>query len=119
MIPDPRDEAVPGDVPASPADAEQLDTALPQPVQEHLGEQLRATYQQMTEKPAFLGDSALPPRFEHHIQQIENRERAETRERAHDLGVEAVEAALQDDASGAAGRPDAPTPPSSDPSGKR
>ncbi|HZB37582.1 MAG TPA: hypothetical protein VE443_06235 [Beijerinckiaceae bacterium] len=118
MSRDPRDEAAPDGLPASPTDAERLDTALPPPVQEHLGQQLRATYQQITEKPAFLGDPALPPRFEHHIQQIENRERAEIRVRAHDLGVEAVEAALQDIAAGATG-PDEPTPPVSRPSGKR
>jgi hypothetical protein len=118
MSRDPRDEAAPDGLPASPTDAERLDTALPPPLQEHLGQQLRATYQQITEKPAFLGDPALPPRFEHHIQQIENRERAEIRVRAHDLGVEAVDAALQDIASGATG-PEEPTPPVSGPPGKR
>jgi hypothetical protein len=118
MRPNHRDKAAPDDVSAAPADAARLDTALPPPVQEHLGQQLRAAYQQMTDKPAFLGDSALPPRFEHHIQQIESREREEIRERAHDLGVEAVEAALQDIASprGEAGEP---TPPASAPPGKR
>lgn len=82
---------------------------LPSPVQEHLAQQLRATYQVMSEKPAFLGDPVLPPEFDRHIARLEERERKDVREKAHNLGIEAVEAALQDLASGAAA-PDIPKP---------
>ena len=84
-------------------------TVLPPPVQEHLAQQLRATYQVMADKPTFLGDPVLPPEFDRHIARLEERERTEIREKAHNLGVEAVEAALQDLASGIAG-PDEPSP---------
>ena len=77
-------------------------SALPPPVQEHLAQQLRAAYQMMAEKPAFLGDPALPPEFDRQIAQLEERERSEMRERAHNLGIEAVEAALRGVASGTA-----------------
>jgi hypothetical protein len=76
---------------------------LPPPVQEHLAQQLRATYQVMAEKPAFLGDPMLPPQFDRHINELESRERSAVREKAHNLGVEAVEAALQEVASGSCG----------------
>jgi hypothetical protein len=33
-------------------------------VQEHLARQLRATYLEMQDKPAYLGDPALPPEFD-------------------------------------------------------
>lgn len=72
----------------------QADTPLPRPVQEHLGRELRTTYHTAEEKPAFLGDSGVPPEFEGYIQRIEARERVQ--ERAHERGVEAVRAALQD-----------------------
>lgn len=39
----------------------QSNTVLPRPVQEHLARQLRATYVETLEKPAYLGDPALPP----------------------------------------------------------
>ena len=57
---------------------------------------MRATYQVMSDKPAFLGDPVLPPEFDHHIARLEDRERKETREKAHNLGIEAVQAALLD-----------------------
>jgi hypothetical protein len=63
---------------------------LPRPLQEHLGQQLRTTYHELAPKPAFLGDPAIPPEFEHHLQRLE------TREKIHNQGVEAVKAALED-----------------------
>src|SRR3954470_25044414 len=74
---------------------------LPPPVQEHLAQQLRAAYQEATEKPAFLGDPALPPEIEHKVEEIAERERKIVREKAHELGTEAVEAALEEVVSGA------------------
>ena len=74
---------------------------LPPPVQEHLAQQLRAAYQETTEKPAFLGDTALPPEIEHTVERIAERERAIVREKAHELGTEAVEAALEEVVTGA------------------
>ncbi len=63
---------------------------LARPVQEHLGRELRTTYHALAEKPAFLGDPALPPHVERHLQRIDSREKA------HDRGVKAVESALQE-----------------------
>jgi hypothetical protein len=74
---------------------------LPPPVQEHLAQQLRATYQVMAAKPAYLGDPVLPPEFDRHLTELDLRERTALREKAHNLGVEAVEAALEPVASGA------------------
>jgi hypothetical protein len=76
------------------------DPALPPPVQEHLAKELRAAYQQTTEKPAFLGDPALPPVLEEKVEELALRERALMREKAHALGTEAVEAALEEVVSG-------------------
>ena len=75
---------------------ERDDPALPPPVQEHLAQQLRAAYQETTEKPAFLGDPALPPEIEEKVERLAERERAIVREKAHELATEAVEAALEE-----------------------
>lgn len=72
--------------PARPA----AEAALPRDVQEHLGQQLRTEYDVVAEKPAFLGDPAIPEQFDWHIMRLE------TRERAHNQAVEAVERALED-----------------------
>jgi DNA-binding transcriptional MerR regulator len=77
-------------------DPERDDPALPAPVQEHLAQQLRAAYQQTSEKPAFLGDPTLPPEIEEKVEQLAERERAMVREKAHELATEAVEAALEE-----------------------
>ena len=82
-------------------EAEHGASPLPAPVQEHLARQLRATYQVMAAKPAYLGDPALPLEFERHIERLASRERAEIREKVHNLGIEAVEAALEEVVSGA------------------
>lgn len=82
-------------LPETEADAESPDpkatgpaTSLPRPLQEHLGQQLRAAYQLAADKPAFLGDPAIPAEFDRHLQRLE------TREKAHERGIEAVKAAL-------------------------
>jgi predicted DNA-binding protein len=69
-------------------------------VQEHLAQQLRAAYQETAEKPAFLGDPALPPELEDKVEKLAERERAIVREKAHHLATEAVEAALEEVVSG-------------------
>ena len=60
------------------------DAALTREVQDHLGRRLRTALDERTEKPSFLGESALPPEFETQIRRLENRERASQK------GVEAV-----------------------------
>jgi hypothetical protein len=71
-------------------------SGLPRQLQEHLAQQLRTTYQTMAEKPAFLGDPAVPAEFEHHLQRLEAVERGRQRARIRDKGVEAVRTALED-----------------------
>jgi hypothetical protein len=69
-----------------------VDPALPRPVQEHLARQLRAEYHRTEDKPAFLGDPAVPAAFDEHLHRLEAKEREIIGER----GLEAVEAALLD-----------------------
>jgi hypothetical protein len=69
-----------------------VDPALPRPVQEHLARQLRAEYHRTEDKPAFLGDPAVPAAFDEHLLRLEAKEREIIGER----GLEAVEAALLD-----------------------
>ena len=84
---------------AAPPDAppEQAGAGLPRPIQEHLGRQLRTSYNAETEeKPAYLGDPALPLEFELLLQRLEVSERQRIRKMAHDQGLEAVERALRE-----------------------
>lgn len=69
-------------------DAEAAKPSLDQPIQEHLGQKLRAAYNEVAEKPAFLGDPTLPPEIEDQLLELE------TRIRAHQQGTEAVREAL-------------------------
>ncbi|GEP09627.1 hypothetical protein [Methylobacterium gnaphalii] len=65
------------------------DTSLPEPVRDHLGQQLRTIYTVGDGKPRFLGDEAgVPHEF---VPQIE---RLETRLKTHEEGTEAVGQAL-------------------------
>ena len=66
-----------------------LPDALPKPIQEHLGRQLRSAYNAQAEKPAFLGDPVVPPQFERLIRRIE------VSEKVREIGVEAVRQALE------------------------
>ncbi len=82
---------------AGASDAGEAGAGLPRPIQEHLGQQLRSTYNTETpEKPAYLGDPVLPLEFELLLQRLEASERQRLRELAHNQGVEAVERALRD-----------------------
>jgi hypothetical protein len=90
MMPHPPDEdrhggsELPPDGAADPAHE-----PLPKPIQEHLGRQLRSTYNAEADRPAFLGDPAIPPQFERLIRRIA------IGEKVHEFGVEAVRQALQ------------------------
>lgn len=62
--------------------------ALPRDVQEHLGRRLRTELHIEAEKPAFLGELAVPPQFEPLVRQLEASERGERQ------GYEAVKRAI-------------------------
>lgn len=65
------------------------ENTLPEPVRDHLGQQLRTIYKVGEDKPQFLGDEiAVPTEFAPQI------ERLETRLKTHEEGTEAVEQAL-------------------------
>jgi hypothetical protein len=68
--------------------AKQPAAVLDKAVQDHLGQKLRAAYAEVEDKPAYLGDPALPPELEHKLLEIEKS--AEV----HEKGVEAVKDAL-------------------------
>ncbi len=78
----------PTDEPRSIPPAADDTPALPRPIQEELARQLRGTYQTVSEKPAYLGDPALPPQFEEPVRKLARSIKA------HDEGVEAVRRAL-------------------------
>jgi hypothetical protein len=61
---------------------------LSKPIQEHLGQRLRAAYNEVADKPAYLGDPTLPREIEEQLIELE------TRIRVHDQGTEAVREAL-------------------------
>jgi hypothetical protein len=62
---------------------------LDKSIQEHLGQKLRAAYNEVAEKPAYLGDPVLPLEIEEQLLELE------TRVRAHRTGTEAVREALE------------------------
>ncbi len=64
-------------------------TTLPEPVRDHLGQQLRAVYPVASQQPKFLGDEETVP--EVFVPQLE---RLETRLKTHEEGTEAVGQAL-------------------------
>jgi hypothetical protein len=69
-------------------DVEEGSPTLPRPVQEHLGQKLRAAYYETGDRPAYLGDPAIPPELDTHVRKLEQRDRI------HVKGIEAVEEAL-------------------------
>ncbi|WP_375458166.1 hypothetical protein [uncultured Enterovirga sp.] len=66
------------------------DAALPRDVQEHLGRRLRTALRIEDEKPAFLGETNVPPQFEPLVRKLEASERGERQ------GYEAVKRAIID-----------------------
>lgn len=85
-----------GDSPAPTrsVDAEGAPSLLDRPIQEHIGKELRSTYNVMTDKPAFLGDPVIPPHLDSLVQKLEARDRQRI-ETIHDRAVAAVEGALE------------------------
>jgi hypothetical protein len=65
---------------------------LPRDVRDHLGRKLRATYLEIQEKPAYLGDPALPRHFDEPVYRLTML--CSERERASRSGLAAVAAAL-------------------------
>ena len=61
---------------------------LPEPVRDHLGQQLRGVLPVEADKPRFLGDDPVPEVFEPQIRRLE------TRLKTHEEGTEAVGQAL-------------------------
>lgn len=80
------DEAAPGK--PMQDNSQRHKVTLGKPVIDHLGQVLRSEYNRVADKPAYLGDTPLPPEFEHKLLAIEKSE--EIREK----GVEAVGEAL-------------------------
>jgi hypothetical protein len=80
---------MPDDPEAAGGGAEQpVAAVLDKTVQDHLGQKLRAAYAEGEDKPAYLGDPALPPTLEHKLLELEKSEEV------HEKGVEAVKDAL-------------------------
>ncbi|GEO14178.1 hypothetical protein [Microvirga aerophila] len=69
---------------------------LPRPVQEHLGQKLRAQLHELGEKPKYLGDPMVPREFDPIIEKIEKKDRARRTAKIEEAGRQAVEAALTD-----------------------
>jgi hypothetical protein len=80
---------------AAPDDASERASSLPRPLQEHLARELRSTYHATEEKPAFLGDPAIPVEFEYQLQRLEAVEKVRHTEKVHNQAVEAVKSALE------------------------
>jgi hypothetical protein len=62
--------------------------SLPEPVRDHLGQQLRGVLPVAADKPRFLGDDPVPEVFEPQIRRLE------TRLKTHEEGTGAVGQAL-------------------------
>jgi hypothetical protein len=81
---------------AEPGAAPERASSLPRPLQEHLARELRSTYHATEEKPAFLGDPAIPVEFEYQLQRLEAVEKVRHTEKVHNQAVEAVKTALEE-----------------------
>lgn len=66
------------------------DPALPEPVRDHLGQQLRSVFTTDEVVPQYLGDPMVPEAFEPQIKRLE------VRLKTHEEGTGAVEQALED-----------------------
>jgi hypothetical protein len=71
-------------------------SSLPRTLQEHLAQKLRSAYHELAEKPAFLGDPAIPVEFEYHLARLEAVEKNRHIEKVRNKGIEAVKSALED-----------------------
>ncbi|MCJ2128066.1 hypothetical protein [Methylobacterium sp. E-045] len=77
------DDPVPGQ-----ASGVEVDPALPEPVRDHLGQQLRSVFTTQDEAPKFLGDPSVPEEFAPQLRRLE------IRLKTHEEGTGAVEQAL-------------------------
>lgn len=64
------------------------DAALPEPVRDHLGQQLRSVFTTQEAVPEYLGDPVVPEEFGPQLKRLE------TRLKTHEEGTIAVEQAL-------------------------
>ncbi|KQO65438.1 hypothetical protein ASF41_06565 [Methylobacterium sp. Leaf111] len=71
------------------ADDSTLDPALPEPVRDHLGQQLRTVFTTGETVPDYLGDPAAPEAFAPQLKRLE------VRLKTHEEGTVAVEQALE------------------------
>lgn len=71
----------PDDIPA--------EAALPEPVRDHLGQQLRSVFTTEEPAPQYLGDPVAPEIFEPQLKRLE------VRLKTHEEGTVAVEQALE------------------------
>ena len=69
-------------------DRNKPDSSLPRDIQEHLGRRLRTELHIEADKPAFLGESTVPPELETLVRKLEAGENGERQ------GYEAVKRAL-------------------------
>lgn len=65
------------------------DAALPEPVRDHLGQQLRSVFTTEEALPQYLGDPVAPEIFEPQLKRLE------VRLKTHEEGTVAVEQALE------------------------
>lgn len=79
------------DEPADKADRPPESPGLDKTIQEAIGQKLRSAYNQIADKPAYLGDPVLPPAMEDQITRLG------TKIRANEQGVAAVADALRND----------------------
>ncbi len=70
------------------SDHPQPEAALPEPVRDHLGQQLRSVFTTAEPVPEYLGDPVVPADFAPQIKRLE------TRLKTHEEGTIAVEQAL-------------------------
>lgn len=73
---------------ADEKDTDEAGVVLPRDIQEHLGRRLRSTLAVEEAKPAYLGETSVPPQFDSLVRRLEAGERGERQ------GYEAVKAAL-------------------------
>ena len=73
---------------ADKKETDETGVVLPRDVQEHLGRRLRSQLKVEEAKPAYLGETSVPPQFDSLVRRLEAGERGERQ------GYEAVKAAL-------------------------
>ncbi|KQP30802.1 hypothetical protein ASF49_12550 [Methylobacterium sp. Leaf104] len=71
------------------SDESTLEPALPEPVRDHLGQQLRTVFTTGETVPDYLGDPAAPEAFAPQLKRLE------VRLKTHEEGTVAVEQALE------------------------